>query len=162
MNKIILSFFLFLFSTLTFAENDNIILTEPSGKPVKIEHQLTKWHKIANYDDKEFWIAIDNIETAKPDNEHDLRRVFGMIRIISESKKVPGIGEGVRRVYSEAVVNCFDGAVIAVKDFYTDDDGYILGIHTHRVGKSVVYVKGTKGTMASAVHNFACLNQLPD
>lgn len=139
------------------AEMDSIINLATNGRPINIEFVKADWHHIADYDNKEFWINIKNIEKYV-DEKLNLRRVFAMLRVTDGDKKVPGIGEGVRRIYSEAVVNCADGAVIPVRDFYTDDLSVVVGIHTHPKGsyKTITRAKSSPGTPAWAAYRIAC------
>lgn len=144
------------------AERDGIIEYADNGRPQYIEFVKDDWHHISDYDSKEFWLNTGNIQK-HTEGKVDIRRVFAMLRIIDGEKSVPGIGMGVRRIYNEAVVNCEDGAVIPVMDYYTNDMGVIIGVHRHPRGsyKSITRGAQSPGTLAAAAWRVACLGEDP-
>lgn len=141
---------------------DAIIMNDSDGNPVTIEHVADEWVKINEFEKKEFWVRTKNIESEKLNDSKDLRRMFGMIRLTDGDKKVPGVGEGVRRIYSEAVVNCVDGAIVPVRDFYTDDLGTVIRAYRHRLGRGMMMSKREPGTMGHAIYTISCLDKMPD
>lgn len=162
MKKLILALALLSTSTLAQAERDGIVEFADNGRPLSIEFVKQNWHHIADYDNKEFWLNTGNIESHK-DGKIDVRRVFAMVRIIDGDKKVPGIGEGVRRIYNEGVMNCEDGALIPVVDYYTNDSGMVVGTHRHPRAnyKSITRGAQSPGTLAWAAWRVACFGEAP-
>jgi hypothetical protein len=133
-----------------------------NGRPQYIEFVKERWHHIADYDNKEFWLNTGDIEK-HTEGKLEIRRVFAMVRISDGDKKVPGIGEGVRRIYNEGVINCEDGALIPVMDYYTDDLGVVVGVHRHPRGslKSITRGAQATGTLAWAAWRVACFGEQP-
>lgn len=153
---------LMLFSSVIYARQDSIISYDDTDQPQFLEFVSKDWVKLNEFENKELWIRNSNIESKKLSEDRDLRRVFGMIRFTDGDKKVPGVGIGVRRVYSEAVVNCFDGAVIPVTDYYTDDLSVVIKAYRHPVSKGLMMSKTAPGTLASAVVSIACDGKIPE
>lgn len=160
--RLIYAFLMLLLSSNVYARQDSIITFDSNDQPQNIEFNATEWVKLNEFENRELWIRNQNIESKKLSDDRDLRRVFGMIRFIDGDKKVPGIGIGVRRVYSEAVVNCFDGAVIPVTDYYTDDLSAVVKAYRHSRGKAVMMTKQEPGTLGSAVVMIACEGKIPE
>lgn len=151
------------FMQASYAKQDGIVILSDNDKPINIQHEPEKWKQLVEYEKKEFWIYHGQIDVYNPDEKTNIRRVFAMIRFTDGEKKVPGVGIGVRKVYSEAAVNCIDAAVIPVRDFYTDDMGAIIRVHTHPRGSFKTITQGkTPGTLANIAYELACNGQIPE
>jgi hypothetical protein len=113
------------------------------GQPKK-EIDYSK-HPIIQFDPKD-WIQIGTNDTEKEtywlqisslDPTADQFIMVGMIQY-EKDRIIQGVGTNVRRVFSEAVVVCFNRTVLPLRDVYTTEDFHLVSFHRHAVPQGMM------------------------
>jgi len=95
----------------------------------KVNFEENEWTMVRA--DKEngqkFWLKTNDI-----DQDAEKIVVVAMIEFPSDII-VPGVGTQIRKVFSEAIVDCPTRMMYPLRDVYTTVDRHIVGIHTVRM-----------------------------
>jgi len=171
MKKIITSIALMFGITVAYAgNNDYKDLSKPrdNAPEVTTQPQNTTPAPKADYSnnpvvhwDESEWTLITKDETTKSNAWLQTKEldpyakqvvIVGMVEFLDGDKYIQGAGSQIRRIFSEAMVDCERRIVYPLRDVYATVDFHVVGIHNHSVPKGAMSLSN----FSQAFQNYIC------